>query len=192
MPSSLGGRLRPPGVVLCARRGGAVRRVNVRRVALAAVLVLVVLIAGGAVAGWYLGKVEDDRMRQMKPYLPDKQQERAQDLVSALNSRDPRKLQLLRNTSAAPDAPDNLQLDRLIEAAFPLPDCRYALDSVRDRGEQGTMDVSWVSSDTRTYRYDMLITETCPGRAPLHRVIAVIAVPYMGGYWTDASLLIER
>lgn len=39
-------------------------------------------------------------MRQMKRYLPDKQQERAQDLGSALNSRDRRKLQLLRNTSA--------------------------------------------------------------------------------------------
>lgn len=97
----------------------------------------------------------------MKPYLPDKQQQRAQDLVAALNSRDPKRLQLLRNTSAAPDAPDNLQLDRLIEAAFPLPDCRYALDSVRDRGEQGTMDISWVSSDTRTYRYDILLTENC-------------------------------
>lgn len=168
------------------------RRVNVKRLALVAAVVLVVLVAGGAVAGWYLGKVEDDRLRQMKPYLPDNQQQRAQDLVAALNSRDPRKLQLLRNTSAAPDAPDNLQLDRLIVAAFPLPDCRYALDSVRDRGEQGAMDISWVSSDTRTYRYDMLITENCPGRAPLHRVIAVIAVPYMGGYWTDASLLVEQ
>lgn len=168
------------------------RRVNVGRLALVAALVLVVLIAGGAAAGWYLGKVEDDRLRQMKPYLPDKQQQRAQDLVAALNSRDPKRLQLLRNTSVAPDAPDNLQLDRLIEAAFPLPDCRYALDSVRDRGEQGTMDISWVSSDTRTYRYDMLLTENCPGRAPLRRVIAVIAVPYMGGYWSDASLLIER
>lgn len=172
--------------------GGAVRRVNVRRLALVAALVLVVLVAGGAVAGWYFGKVEDDRLRQMKPYPPDKQQQRAQDLVAALNSRDPRKLQLLRNTSAAPDGPDNLQLDRLIQAAFPLPDCHFALDSVRDRGEQGTMDISWVTSDTRTYRYDMLITEACPGRAPLHRLIAVIAVPYMGGYWTDASLLIEQ
>jgi hypothetical protein len=57
-----------------------------------------------------------------------------------------------------------------IEAAMPTPGCRYTLVSVLDRGQQGKEWVPAVSSDSSTYRFDMVVDELCPGKPTLGRL----------------------
>lgn len=172
-----------------------VQRVSVRRPVVVAVLTLGVLLLATAVVIWYRWATNDDSLTRMKPYAPEKQHERAEALVAALNSRDPARVELFRNHSAVPQAPaDNARIDRNIKAAMPSPGCHYVLDSVHDDGEQGPQNVGWMDKGmVETYRYDMLVREICPDRSPIPVKIGVIAVPSgMGGYWSDAALAVEQ
>jgi hypothetical protein len=66
------------------------------------------------------------------------------------------------------------------------------LDSVRDRGDQGVQKLPWFSPHP-TRRFDMLIQQECPGQPAVPRTIGVIAIPSgVGGYWAEASLVVEQ
>jgi hypothetical protein len=100
---------------------------------------------------------------------------------------------LLRNHSDVPDAAaDNAQIDQNIEAAMPPPRYHYVLDSVRDRGDQGVQILPWFGPHP-TRRFDMLIQQECPGQPAVPRTIGLIAIPSdIGGYWAEASLVVEQ
>ncbi|MBB4856670.1 hypothetical protein HNP40_004093 [Mycobacteroides chelonae] len=128
---------------------------------------------------------------RIKDYPSKVLQERAQQLVSGLNQHDPASVGLRRNSASTPEAAkDNAQLDRLIQSALPLPGCNYALDSVVDRGDQGEKTFSW--GTVPTHRFDMHLTEHCPGKVPLSRLIGVISRPAEGAHWAEALFVIEQ
>jgi hypothetical protein len=79
------------------------------------------LAAGGIVL--YRLATNDD-LPKMKDYPPARQEEAARSIVEGVNSRDPKKVDLLRNHSDVPDAAaDNAQIDQNIEAAMPPHRC---------------------------------------------------------------------
>lgn len=98
----------------------------------AAAAVVVIAVAAFVLRQW---SKQDAELYGMKPYTAQQQQDRAQTLIDELNTHDPKRVGLLRGTDARSQV-DNARLDRLIQAAMPLPGCSYSLDSVTDRGSK--------------------------------------------------------
>ncbi|NOP98000.1 hypothetical protein [Mycolicibacterium fortuitum] len=161
---------------------------NRRVVAISVAAAVVVLIAVAVLVLRQWSK-EDTELYGMKPYTAQQQQDRARTLIDELNTHDPKRVGLRRGTDARSQM-DNARLDRLIQAAMPLPGCSYSLDSVTDRGEQGERQFWWGSAPI--YRYDMNVTESCPNKPPLDRVLGVLARPTEGAHWTDALIVIDQ
>jgi hypothetical protein len=74
---------------------------------------------------------------------------------------------------------------------MPLPGCSYVLDSVLPQGEEMLPDAPWVYQH-QAYRYDMMLTENCPDKMPLSRVISVLSTRGEGGHWTEAFFEIKQ
>ncbi|MUM19209.1 hypothetical protein FZI91_07875 [Mycobacterium sp. CBMA271] len=136
-------------------------------------------------------KAEDLAQGQLKEYTAERQELQARELVADLNTHAPAMVFSTARVSRGDprEAAANAQLDRLIQAAMPLPGCQYTFDAVADLGEQGGKTFPWGIS--RTHRFDMLLTEHCPDKPPLPRTIGVIARPTEGGYWTPSAFVIE-
>jgi hypothetical protein len=162
-----------------------------RRTALIGVLTVAVVAAIAAGIAFYLS-ASDDSPNAMKDYTPQRQQAAAESIVAGLNTHDPKNVPLLRNTSAVPDADaDNAQINANIIAAMPPPGCRYTVASVADRGDQGVQKLPWFSPH-ETRRFDMTVHQICPGQTDVERTIGVLAIPSgMGGYWAEASLVVN-
>ena len=161
-------------------------RLTLRRTAAISALALAVVAVG---VGWYFSS-ESDNEAEMKSYTPQREHQAAQSIIDGLNTRNPKNVPLLRNTSAVPDADaDNAQIDANVTAAMPPVGCQYALSSVADRGDQGVQKLPWFSPH-ETWRFDMTVRQICPGGANTDRTIGVLAIPSgMGGYWAEASLI---
>ncbi|MFA4084197.1 hypothetical protein ONA92_21085 [Mycobacteroides salmoniphilum] len=139
----------------------------------------------------YLYKDDADLYRSKDYDSPQKLRESAQGLVDGLNTHDPARVRLFSIKSGTPqDAVEQAKLNRLIEAALPLPNCNYTLESVDDLGEQGNRVFAW--GTVPTYRYDMHLTEQCPGKPQLSRLIGVISRATEGGHWTETLFVIEQ
>lgn len=166
-------------------------RPTARGTALAGVLIVAVVAAIAAGIALYL-PAGDDSVNTMKDYTPERQQQAAESIVAGLNTHDPKNVPLLRNTSAVPDADaDNAQINANITAAMPPPECRYTVVSVTDRGDQGVQKLPWFSPH-ETRRFDISVHQICPGQAQVERTIGVLAIPSgMGGYWAEASLVVD-
>ncbi|MDX1874548.1 hypothetical protein SBI67_20705 [Mycolicibacterium sp. 120266] len=151
------------------------------------------IVAAVAAAGiaLYLS-ADDDSVNTMKDYTPERQQEAAESIVAGLNTHDPKNVPLLRNASAVPDADaDNAQINANIIAATPPSGCHYTVASVTDRGDQGVQKLPWFSPH-ETRRFDMTVHQICPGQSEVERTIGVLAIPSgMGGYWAEASLVVN-
>lgn len=145
-------------------------------------LAVIAIVAAGV--WWYLAATSDDGPGLGK-FGPQEQREKAEELVAGLNTGDLGKVSVARDSwSAEAEAAQN----RTIEAAMPSPGCRYTLKSVVDRGEQGVERVPGATSETRTYRFDMVVDEQCPGQQPRQRTIGVIAAANMG-YWNPMAFV---
>lgn len=164
---------------------------TIRRTALIGVLTVMVVAAMAAGISFYLS-ARSDSANTMKDYTPERQQEAAESIVAGLNTHDPKNVPLLRNTSAVPDADaDNAQINANISAAMPPSGCHYTVASVTDRGDQGVQKLPWFSPH-ETRRFDMNVHQICPGQAEVERTIGVLAIPSgMGGYWAEASLVVN-
>ncbi|WP_142386843.1 hypothetical protein [Mycobacterium hubeiense] len=148
----------------------------------ASFLVVIALIAAGA---WWLLSVTSDDGPGLGKFGPQEQREKAEELVAGLNTGDVGKVPVARDSwSAEAETAQN----RTIEAAMPSPGCRYTLISVVDRGEQGVERVPGATSETRTYRFDMVVDEQCPTQQPRQRTIGVIAAANMG-YWNPMAFV---
>lgn len=163
-----------------------------RRTALIGVLTVMAFAAIAAGIALYLS-ASHDSVNTMKDYTPQRQQEAAESIVAGLNTHDPKNVPLLRNTSAVPDADaDNAQINANIAAAMPPPECRYTVASVTDRGDQGVQKLPWFSPH-ETRRFDIAVHQICPGQKDVERAIGVLAIPSgMGGYWAEASLVVDK
>lgn len=120
----------------------------------------------------------------MGAFGPEEQREKAEELVAGLNTRDVSKVPVLYYGGSYPA--QETARNQTIEAAMPAPDCRYALVSVADRGEQGAERFPWSLGEVSTYRFDMVVDEWCPGRNPARRTVGVIAVADMS-YWNPMA-----
>jgi hypothetical protein len=163
-----------------------------RRTAVLCAVLLAVLLGCGAAVAYHRWATDDSDLTDMKAYGPDRQNDAAHSIVAGLNTHDVKKVELLRNTSAVPDAAaDNAQIDQNIGAAMPPAGCSYTLESVTDRGSLGEQTLPWASAH-QTWRFDMHLQQNCPGQAPAPRTIGVLATPSgMGGYWAEAALVVE-
>ncbi|MGV0625328.1 hypothetical protein [Mycolicibacter minnesotensis] len=152
------------------------------------------ILLGVGVVVLYKSIAGDGYATHRNPYTAEHQQQRAHALIDGLNSRDPEQVELFSvNDDEA--APARARIARNIKAAMPNPGCRYVLDSVHDRGEQGRQNVGWLGTTEQqrylTYRYDLLITEVCPKAKPIPLRIGVTAI-YGDGDWADAALSVEQ
>lgn len=156
---------------------------------------LALIAAVAAMLVWYLWATDNDNteLTEMKAYTADRQEKAARAIVDGLNSRDPQNVDLLRNTSAVPDAElDNAAITENITQAMPQPGCEYYLTSVKDMGEVDASAVPWFTSD-RARGFDMQLQQNCHGTQSMSRTIRVTAIPSgMGGYWAEASLTVEH
>lgn len=166
------------------------RTSTARRTTIVAALAVVVVAAAAGFA-LYLS-TRNDSTNTMKDYPPERQQRAAESIVTGLNTGNPKNVPLLRNTSTVPDADvDNAQINANITAAMPPAGCRYTLASVTDRGDQGVQKLPWFSPH-ETRRFDMTVHQICAGRPDVERTIGVLAIPSgMGGYWAEASLVVN-
>lgn len=85
----------------------------------------------------------------------------------------------------------NAYTERIVLAAMPLPGCSYTLDSVEPLGVEEMSDVPW-AFQRDVYRFDMHLTENCPGRMPLSRTISVLSNIGPGGHWSEVFLQIKQ
>ncbi|MGV0627338.1 hypothetical protein [Mycolicibacter minnesotensis] len=138
----------------------------------------VAVIAGFAAAvaiGLHLSASEDDGLA-MGDYGPAKQLNWSEQLVAGLNTHDVKKVPVLRVSGRLPIAQR-----RTVEAAMPASGCHYQLLSVDDRGTQGRSTIPGLRNENSTYRFDMTVSEQCPGETRT-RVLGVMAIAEMG-YW---------
>jgi hypothetical protein len=154
---------------------------------MALALMLVCVIGGGL---WWLSAKKSANPSAMKDYGTETQQRAAQSIVAGLNTRDPIKVDLIRNHSGNPDREaDNARITDNISAVLPQPGCEYALAAVEDEGRQDPALVPWFSGPHQARGFDMKLRQLCPGRQPAPLTIRVIAIPSgMGGYWAEAAL----
>lgn len=157
------------------------------KLAWASSIIFVAIIGLVSVVLW---RTSHSSQNDMPEYATAKERQIAQWLVDGLNTHDPQKVGLARNSSGDPAASeDNAELDRLIVAAMPPSGCSYNLDSVTDRGQQGVRQFRWGA--VPTYRFDMQLTEHCRGQDPVGRVIGVISIPSEGAHWEEVSFVVE-
>ncbi|OBC01100.1 hypothetical protein A5784_02510 [Mycobacterium sp. 852013-50091_SCH5140682] len=171
---------------------------NIRRTATVAGVVAVIVI-GGAVAWFWYWHIIDSRNPYgghnsygMRDYTPAMQEKAAGAIVSALNTRNPDNVDLLRFHGHPENDVTNKTITENITAVLPPPGCQYALVSVEDKGDQehpATL-VPWYAKAVEHARaFDMQLQQLCPGQQSTPRTIRVIAIPSgMGGYWAEAAL----
>ena len=169
-----------------------------RKIVIAAGLLMVIALGGFAALAWY-GHILDSRNPYgghnsygMRDYTPQDEEKAAQAIVAGLNTHNPDRVDLTRNHSGDPDREaDNARIADNIRAVLPPPGCQYALVNVEDKGEQDPAQVPWFSGPRHAWGFDMHLRQLCPGQPPTPRIIRVIAIAGMGGYWTKAALYDE-
>lgn len=159
--------------------------------------IVVILLAAVSVAIFVCMAIVNGMLRYsddtpMDSFAPAARQDHAQHIVDALNTHDPAKLTSMWTSSSGREAEVyNAYTQRIIKAAMPLPGCSYHLDSVQPRGEEVLPDAPWVFQHD-AYRYDMMLTENCPGHMPLARIISVLSTRGEGGHWTEVFFEIRQ
>lgn len=143
-----------------------------RKILLAGLGVVAVLIASGLGLNWWANQPGDHDVAIFEPDVT------AERIVTGLNTRDPGKVPLLGE-----DDPVLAQQRREAIAGFlPQPGCALEVVSVHDRGQ-------YTKADRATRRIDIEVAERCAnGAAPSKRTIGVELIPNMG-YWSPDALV---
>lgn len=145
----------------------------------------VVVAAGVAIAVWLWTLPSSADGLSMGDYGPEKQWERAQQLVAGLNTGDVEQVPVLRAGGRLSAAQA-----RTVEAAMPAAGCRYNLVSVSDRGVKPRHHVPGLKGENSTHRFDMTVEQRCSTGAPRPRTIGVVAVAEMG-FWGPFLFAVE-